>query len=188
MNNLSLTACSFTFRVPHKKTGYYNLNDDVVVDIDDSITTTKVKEMFTSFFNAYSSIEDDSGKMKTFRCVFSSGNIGDEKAFTYLFAKVHSGGYGSAFDIVDVKTKKVEYKANAGQAAERPFYVCIIIPKDSDKVKVQKGMLFFQNTGAYGVKTITSDFMNIFFSRLKILCLNNSFHLILKNLIDRIIF
>jgi len=77
-----------------------------------------------------------------------------------MYAIVRSGAYGSAFDIVDNDTKEVVYQASANQTPEREFYVFIVIPKDNDDVKVQKGMLLFQNTGVYGVKTITTDYMN----------------------------
>jgi len=49
MFNLSLTACSFSFKKPHKKIGHYNLNDSVIAGTDESPITTCIRDMFVSF-------------------------------------------------------------------------------------------------------------------------------------------
>ncbi|MFR7604647.1 MAG: hypothetical protein ACLUV3_04625 [Oscillospiraceae bacterium] len=41
--------------------------------------------------------------------------------------------------------------------AEKRFYMFVVIPKDNVKVKVDKGMMIFQNIGVFGVKTITYE-------------------------------
>lgn len=58
------------------------------------------------------------------------------------------------------------------EADERPFYMYIVIPKDSEEVTVQKGLLFFQNVGPYGIKTLTTDYLRNYFS--------DKYHLALK--------
>ncbi|HCT64235.1 MAG TPA: hypothetical protein DIC60_03025 [Lachnospiraceae bacterium] len=80
-----------------------------------------------------------------------------------MYTIIQSGIYGSSSEICDVVTNEVKYIKSANEAEVRPFYLFIIIPKDTDTVKVNKGMLIFQNVGPYGVKTITKEYMQEFF-------------------------
>lgn len=73
--------------------------------------------------------------------------------------KIYSGIYGSSSEIIDGDTEKVRYKKKSSDIDTRPFYLMVILPKDNEKVIVQKGMFIFQNVGQFGVKTITTNLM-----------------------------
>lgn len=84
--------------------------------------------------------------------------------YRLLYIKIDSGVYGNSSDIYDGTTKRLKLKLGPDDISSRPFYVFIAIPKDSDKVIVQKGMFIFQNVGIYGIKIVTTDLMRRFFS------------------------
>jgi len=164
MFKLSLTACSFLLKESHSQDKFHYLNEKITIEKDDHVSEYTIKDMLISFFKKYTESADDTDKQKTFHCEFDNKYQGETEDFFYVYTIIKSGSYGSASDIVDNPTKKVVYKIKANQTAEKPFYLYIIIPKDNKNVKVQKGMLFFQNVGPFGVKTITTDYMKEFFS------------------------
>ena len=47
----------------------------------------------------------------------------------------------------------------------KPFYVVVVIPKDTEISKAQRGLILFQEIGIYGVKTVTTKAMQEFFSK-----------------------
>jgi len=81
-----------------------------------------------------------------------------------MYTVINSGTYGSASEITDIETQQVNYKRRPNEADVRPFYLFIVIPKDSEGVTVQKGMFLFQNVGGFGVKTVTTQHMSAYFS------------------------
>lgn len=164
MNNLSLTACSFMLKKSYTKDEYYYLNDEICVEKEESTNNYTVQKMFYAFFEKYVNAIDDEEKKKSFHCLYENTNQGETEDFYYLYAVIKSGSYGSSSDIVDNDTKKVIHKVEPNHTVEKPFYLYVVIPKDNKRVKVQKGMLFFQNVGPFGVKTITTDYMKEFFS------------------------
>ena len=165
MFNLSLTACSFMLKKSYSKDKYYYLNKDISVKKQGTISNYTVQEIFEAFFERYTNAVDDALKQKSFHCVYESTCKGETKDYYYLYTIIKSGSYGSSSDIVDNDTKEIILKVQPNQTVEKPFYLYVIIPKDNKRVKVQKGMLFFQNVGQFGVKTITTDYMKEFFSR-----------------------
>lgn len=167
MYNLSLTACSFII----KKTNSREL--DKVFPLNSSISGINEKEeyrfndaihLFADFFNSYTEIITDVGKQQTFSCNCDPSFRDETNEFRLLYAKVFSGIYGSSSDIIDADTKKVKFSISSTDIETRPFYVFVIVPKDSENVTVQKGMLIFQNVGQFGIKTVTTDYMQAYFS------------------------
>lgn len=165
MFNLSLTACSFHLRRTNSKGNaqVFDLNaplsiGDGLYEFDNSF------ELFSLFFEEYRSLYKDDVKQQSFRCEYSNDNVIETQDFYMRYVKIYSGVYGSSSDIVDGATQKILYKKQSSDIDTRPFYLMIVLPKDSERVIVQKGMFIFQNVGPFGVKTITTTLMQDYFS------------------------
>ena len=192
MFNLSLIACSFYFQKLHSRNvnNIFDLNQGIEYENEDSgkIETIQIKDLFINFFKECEMTNNDEDEQKTFRCEFENSFAGETNDFYYVYAIVKSGIYGSASDIIDKDTGKVTYNKKANEADEKSFYLYIAMPKDSNDVKVQKGLLFFQNIGSFGVKTISTDLMRKFFSNnygLAFKCRTVSSDLFIKKIITK---
>lgn len=160
MNNLSITACSFYIKKQNSKSvnKIYNLNSEIEYSDDsDNILSTTVKDMFISFSNNCSVAKKDNIKQKTFSCKYLSNQDIITDTFECLSFEIQSGYYGSVSTIVDADTREEKYIMTPNDVAEKKFYMFVVIPKDNTKVKVDKGMMIFQNIGVFGVKTITYE-------------------------------
>lgn len=67
--------------------------------------------------------------------------------------------------MVNRKTKSTVHKKSRDEADVKPFYVVVVIPKDTEISKAQRGLILFQEIGIYGVKTVTTKAMQEFFSK-----------------------
>lgn len=161
--NLSLTACSFLLKKRNSRGNYLFFNDKV---ISENSKEYSISEAFINFFKNHSEAIDDKDKKRTFHCEFEDSNCGETKDYSYVYCIIKSGVYGSSSEIINNKDRKIVHKKTADQTEEKPFYLYVIIPKDSQDgtVKVQKGMLFFQNVGQFGVKTVTTKYIREYFS------------------------
>jgi hypothetical protein len=168
MFGLSLTACSFYFQKlnSRKQNHIQYLNAPVLIESTKKSPSRKssVQTLFTEYFNNHSKTVADDNIKRTFRCIFEDKFVGQTDNFVYIYTLIRSGAYGDSSEITDVATNIVKYKKAPNEADERLFYLCIVIPRDNNDVKVQKGIMFFQNTGPFGVKTVTTDSMIKFFS------------------------
>lgn len=168
MVNLSLTACSFHLKKMNSKGSLhiYNLNRSLSVeDINGNcLELSDCSKLFFSFFDNYKQIVSYDEKQQSFMCEFDKNNYIEAKDFIMYYVKINSGNYGSSSDIIDGKTKNLKYKKEASDIDVRPFYLMIVFPKDNKEIVVQKGMFIFQNVGQYGIKTITTNLMQEFFS------------------------
>lgn len=166
MVNLSLTACSFLLKKRNSRGNYHFFRDKIIKESPEEYNEYTVAEAFVNFFKTHAEAIDDNEKKRTFHCEFQDSYFGETKDYVFLYCIIKSGTYGSASDIIDNDSRKVVHKKTANQTEEKPFYLYVIIPKDStdSKVKVQKGMLFFQNVGQYGVKTVTSNYIKEYFA------------------------
>lgn len=162
MFNLSLTACSFILKQRNSRGKYLYFKDEIIKDD----IKYKLEDIFISFFKKYSNSKDDLKNKSTFHCDFEDSNRGETEDYIYLYCIIKSGVYGSSSDIIDKDTKEIVHRKTANQVDEKPFYLYIVIPKDSSdgKINIQKGMLFFQNVGPYGIKTITTSYIKEHFS------------------------
>lgn len=161
-NSLSLTACSFHLRPLYSTNEYYDLNKNITCGKNKE-HTKDVFSLIKEFFKVFSSVIDDKSSKTTFRCEEIS-EVVDKERYRYVYLKIKSGDYGSSSDIVNKDSDEVAYKKDANQTEERPFILYIVVPKGSKKVIAQKGIMFFQNVGGYGIKTITSNYMRKLFS------------------------
>lgn len=166
MANLSLTACSFLLRKRHSRGNFLFFRDKIQRENAEEFLEHNVEGIFENFFKTHADSIDDSDKKRTFHCEFIDSNRGETKDYFFIYAIIKSGSYGSASDIIDNDSREIVHRKTANQTEEKPFYLYVIIPKDSmdGSVKVQKGMLFFQNVGQYGVKTVTSNYIKEYFA------------------------
>lgn len=167
MFNLSITACSFYFNKRNEKNKYKpcDLNRPFENSVNGTVSPAEdAVGLFEYFFANHDTIMTDKEKQQTFRCDLSSIKLIETEDYKLLYIKIDSGVYGSSSDIYDGTTKRLKLKLGPDDISSRPFYVFIAIPKDSDKVIVQKGMFVFQNVGIYGIKTVTTDLMRRFFA------------------------
>lgn len=167
MNNLSITACSFYIKKHNSKglNGIYSLNNEIeYLDNNNNILTTTIKDMLISFSNNHSISSKDDIKQKTFSCQYLTDQDIITDTFECFSFEIQSGYYGSASTIVDVDTREKKYIMTPKDVAEKRFYMFAVIPKDNNKVKVNKGMMIFQNIGVYGIKTITYENLNHYFA------------------------
>lgn len=107
---------------------------------------------------------DDEAKKMTFSCDMDAFLVLESAEYSIMRMKINSGVYGSSSEIIDGKTKKRKLKKEASDIELRPFYLYVVFPRDSSAVTVNKGMFLFQNEGIYGIKTITTEYMQKFFS------------------------
>ncbi len=165
---LSLTACSFYLKKTNSKgyTNIYALNKqyDIQRNGEKVCTLKDMAQLFPYFFKKYEVLYKDNNKQQSFSCEYNTSNYRETEDFKMIYAKIYSGTYGSASDILDGETQKVKYKKQASDIENKPFYLMIVFPKDSKQVSVQKGMFIFQNVGPFGIKTITTSLMQEFFS------------------------
>ena len=168
MYNLSLTACSFHLRKTNSKGNLhiYNLNKPATLVSNNDITYTfnDMTVPFISFFKYHQRFMKDDKKKQSFQVDFSDDNIVETEEYRMIYAKIHSGYFGSSSEIIDGNTEEVTYQKRASDIDAHPFYLAIVFPKDNGDIIVQKGMLLFQNNGPLGVKTITTSLMQEYFS------------------------
>lgn len=166
MYNLSLTACSFHLRAMYSKgnTNIFDLNQSFEIEnTQQGMTSLKtVEELFYEFAEFHKDFYVDDVKQKSFKCEVIKEGCTETDDFKMICIKILSGIYGSSSEILDGKTKKLKYEKMSTDMDVKPFYLMVVLPKDSETVTVQKGMFIFQNVGIYGVKTITTDLLGDF--------------------------
>lgn len=167
MFNLSLTACSFHLRKNRAQSldSVYPLNQpfDFVNEDGDVVHFDRITELFELFFKKYDLLHTDDKRKQAFRCDFDPSYL-ETESYSMFYARIYSGIYGSASDILDRETGKRIFRKNRDDIELRPFYLFFFIPKDTDNLVVQKGIMIFQNVGPYGIKTVTTTYMQEFFS------------------------
>lgn len=168
--NLSFTACSF-----HLKKSYthqsraFDLNNAFPITRAEQTRSIDIFNLFSMFVEAHSAADVDPIRKRMYSCSHDPHWEGETPYFRYWYMKIVSGEYGSSSDLVNVTTGENTYSRGANEAEMKPFIVFIVIPKRNENVScIQKGMLFFQNVGPYGIKTVTTNKMSEQFSNLDI--------------------
>lgn len=168
MASISITACSFYLRKTNSKTtkDVYNLNDVLSIKRENGKIDTyeNCAFLFKDFFKRYAEINIDEMKMQSFQCIQEEFGVIDQSDYKVYYTKICSGDYGSTSDIININSKELRYKKTVDDIDIKPFYIFVVIPKDNSKIKIQKGMLIFQNIGPYGIKTVTTTKMQEYFS------------------------
>ena len=167
MFNLSITACSFFLHKSNSKAGenIFDLNYPISYPTENGEEgVISVPELFEHFFRQYQVMKKDDDKQRSFHCDVSSIKEFDTPDFKVKYVRILSGIYGSSSEILDGESQEIKYTKTASDIETRPFFVFVVIPKDNDRVTVQKGMLIFQNVGPFGIKTLTTEYMKSFFA------------------------
>lgn len=168
---LSLRAYSFSLR-PYYSKGFikaFALNSELKLKqrVDEEwheCTFPSAMDLIKEFIDKNSIIDDKVDTKQLFNCQFNPSNQGETDTYTYLIFSVFAGYYGYASNLIDRGTKKVTHKKSRDEADVKEFYVMVAIPKDSSIQKAKRGLIFFQEIGIYGVKTITAKTMQSFFA------------------------
>ena len=161
--NHGLLICSFFFRKKYSRT------DDEILMLNqeyeyDGHRYGNVFSLFEGFFNNYKELEDDEKLMKMFSVEQSSVKCIKRQGYTIVKGSIFSGSYGTESQITNKMTKKVVYRRGKEDADIKQFDFLIYVPEDYENNKVVKGIILFETIGAYGVKTITTNYMKRFFS------------------------
>lgn len=158
-----LLICSFQLKRKYskKEEDYYLLNQTYE---NDEHTYTNVIEMFECFIKSYTEYDDNEKNMKMFAIDESSVIKEYNKNAWIINGKILCGSYGIESEMTNKDTKEVVYTRKKEDADIKPFHFIVYVPKDKDEGKVNKGLLLFEMVGAYGVKTITTNYMRKYFS------------------------
>ena len=168
MYNLSLTACSFYLKTANSRGvhGVFDLNKAIEFDCNGNIRQYSVFDLFYFFLREHSTTEKDPIRRRSFSCEYKAEWMYENEDFHMIYAKILSGEYGSSALIRDGNTNELKYSRSAEDIEIRPFYFFVVIPKNTEEdITVQKGLLIFQNVGAYGIKTVTTEYLQKFFSQ-----------------------
>mgnify|MGYP003292676864 CR=1 FL=1 len=171
MTNHGMLVCSFNFRGRFKKGDNVLccLNQPHVIEQEDSsVTIDNAVEMFRLFCDANIDLTDDEKKKKVFSVKENSFNQFDTDTYSALAFVIKSGSYGIEADITDKNTNTVKYHKSADEPDVKEFLCVVYIPKDVGELQIKKGIFVFQSIGSFGVKTITTDMMRVFFADMKL--------------------
>lgn len=165
---LGIRAYSFSFK-KYRTWGtdkVYDLNSELRFPApnDAEFVYSSALDLFRDFISFSEDTDDKEINQQLFRCAFDAANEGETDRYRYLIFSVHSGYYGFPSDLIDRTTKQTVYRKTKDQADVKEFYVMVVIPKDSGQARSSRGLIFFQESGVYGIKTITSSSMQEFFS------------------------
>lgn len=172
LQKLSLRAYSFSFKKWKGKNPEQTLplNEKVIINrLQDgeerTYEYTSAFDLIVDFIGANTDVDDKEVRQQLFNCSFNSTNQGETDTYRYLIFTVYAGYYGYASKLVNRKTKSTVHKKSRDEADVKPFYVVVVIPKDTEISKAQRGLILFQEIGIYGVKTVTTKAMQEFFSK-----------------------
>lgn len=157
-------------------------NQDKFIQLNKTID---FEQKFAEFITQYSEISDDTDTKKLFLVKKIEYSVTEDNNFRYFPFLVTSGSYGIEASITDRMTKKVRHKKTKDEADMKNFVCMIAIPKDKGDFNNTKGLIFFQTIGAYGIKIITTTYLNKFFSQDNINFISR--HILLKSLAQEII-
>jgi len=174
MLNLSITACSFSLKKSNtigNKSVFY-LNKPIKMRVSgEQIIYNNSFEFFSNFFKANNTIIDDEENKRAFKCTYNNEKYETDDFIIYPVL-INSGTYGSTSDIINIKTKNIQYKKKNTDVDFKQFYFFIVFPKDNLDVSIQKGMFIFQNIGPYGIKTLITEKLQEFLSDIYSITLN----------------
>lgn len=166
--HLSVRAYSFSFRKYRKK------GESMVLPLDSKIVFTQpdgtqfeyssALEIFENFIIYSDQIADKEDAQQLFRCKMDPAYTGETEKYHYLLFSVFSGYYGYASEVVDRRTKAVVHNRTKDEADVKEFYVMVVIPKSGEDSPTNRGLIFFQEIGVYGVKTVTTNTLQEFVS------------------------
>lgn len=159
---LGLYVCSFYFHQRIKGQNDYIWNLNAPIKYEDHCFPNALA-FFKSFCDSHKETQDLEDEQKLYFIETNDAWFGENDEFHYFMFQVHSGAYGIQADIYDKNNKKYIGKRSKDHADVIPFLCYVVIPKTPpDNSPVNKGILFFQSTGVYGIKSCTSKLINDF--------------------------
>lgn len=166
--HLSVRAYSFSFRK------YRARGEERVLPLDSKLVFehsdgTKLEyasalDIFKNFIAYSHRTADKENVQQLFRCEMDPAYAGETEKYHYLVFSVFSGYYGFASEVVDRKTKTVVHNRTKDEADVKEFYVMVAVPKLEGDSSPTRGLIFFQEIGVYGVKTVTTNSLQEFVS------------------------
>ncbi len=166
--NLSVRACSFSLKVWRSQIEekVFALDSEIsIIHEHTQYTFSDAIDLFKCFIEAHSETDDKEDTQQLFRCTFDPKNQGETEQFRYFVFSVHAGYYGYMSRLVDRKTKTTVHTKTRDQADVKEFYVTVIVPKSEIMGTSKRGLMFFQEIGIYGIKTITCNTLQSFCSK-----------------------
>lgn len=159
----SMTVCSFKLKRKQSGNDFVCLNEAMPYSFnEDSGTFVDFIEAIQIFSNQHTNHIDDTESQKLFKCSFDPINKKSEILFSSIIGEVNSGAYGYESEITDQNGNVVHVKT-PNEADVKKFMVLVYVPK-REATEIKKGLLFFENIGQFGVKTITCKHLKEFFS------------------------
>lgn len=162
MWNLSYTACSFTLREKYQNNSIVDLNGEFITYNEPIVKYNGILEVLEGYCKLNKELKDKHDEKRLYRMDILKNDSYDK--LNYLLIEIESGRYGFKSDITDKDTQKLKYQQKETDAPLMKFYLTVLVPKAIDGVKTNKGFMFFQNYGQYGVKTETVQGIKKMFS------------------------
>lgn len=162
MWNLSYTACSFTLREKYQNNSIVDLNGEFITYNEPIVKYNGILEVLEGYCKLNKELKDKQDEKRLYRMDILKSDSYDK--LNYLLIEIESGRYGFKSDITDKDTQKLNYQQKETDAPLMKFYLTVLVPKAIDGVKTNKGFMFFQNYGQYGVKTETVQGIKKMFS------------------------
>ena len=169
MTSSAMLVCSFYLKKKfcREDSKIYNLNQEIVANIDDSTETfSDFFSLLSLFCNKNESFLDDEKSRKMFSIKSGTVTSYDESTYRAVSFIIRSGSYGVEADMTNRHTMQVSHHRSEDEADIKLFRCVVYIPKDFGNFNVNKGIMVFQSIATYGVKTITIDTMKRYFSGL----------------------
>lgn len=164
---LGLRAYSFSLRKWHtrKPDKVYDLNKEFLFlkEDDEEIRVENALALFEDFITANEAMSDKENANQLFSCGHDSIDKGETSAYSYLVFCVYAGYYGYASDLINRNNMKATHHKTKDEADVKKFYVMVVVPKDSADYSAKRGLVFFQEIGNYGIKSVTSDAIQAYF-------------------------
>ncbi len=166
---LGVRAYAFSLKKFHTRGDEQTISLNLPIHVDFPDDTSKdydtALDIFEEFIEYSGIARDKEERQQIFRTSAHNIKKGDTDRFSYLFFKVHAGYYGYTSKVINRETMAVVHTRTTDEADVKQFYVMVAVPKDCDGLPSNRGLLFFQEIGIYGVKTVTTDAMQAFLSQ-----------------------
>ena len=167
--HLSVRAYSFNFRKYRTRGEERVLPLDTKLDFElpdgTQIEYASALDIFKDFIAYSEQTADKEDVQQLFRCEIDPAYVGETEKYHYMVFSVFSGYYGFASEVIDRKTKAVVHSRTKDEADVKEFYVMVVIPKLGEESSPNRGLIFFQEIGVYGVKTVTANALQEFVSK-----------------------
>lgn len=163
---IGVNVSSFSFKYRNKKKDYIPFDSNFsCLKKDCPFSCNNVLELIREFYNARLSPEKIDYYQKYFATKENSFKIEENDNRIFIFFDVLYGAYGINSDITNVDTNEVEFNRKLNNADVKNFRVMFAFSKRKPGYDIVKGVVLFQVTGHYGVKTMVYSKFKDFLSK-----------------------